>query len=67
MEAFWADIRLTIAPLKLRILHKDVSRGQPTGREEAFAVYGSRADWEERLEKLVDTGKPVFVRWSEED
>ncbi len=65
-KLFWDDVKDAIAPLKVSILRKDVSLGQPTGKEDAFAVHGSRADWEDRLADLIETGKPVFVRFTDD-
>lgn len=63
MDSFWTDIAAMIAPLPLSHPKDDVSNGQPNGDEDAFAVYGPEKDWKEKIEELIETGKPVLVRY----
>lgn len=64
MDQFWADVATWAAPEPVVFNPNDVSLGEPNGDEDAFAVYGPRKDWIDKINNdLIETGKPVFVRY----
>ena len=63
MDAFWTDVATTVAPETVEYNPNDVSLGEPNGDEDAYAVYGPQRDWEAKVTKLRETGKPVIVRY----